>query len=168
MYKSHGTGKYIRKNLTIGENVTIEQGVLIFHPEMITIGSGVYIGHRAILKGYYKNTMIIGDNVWIGQNCFLHSAGGIIIGANVGIGPGVQILTSYHDTSTRNKPILKAPLIFKPVAIGNDSDIGVGAMIMPGVTIGRGAMIGAGSVVTRDVPDYAIVAGSPAKLIRYR
>ena len=168
MYKTHGTGKAVRTNLDMGDNCVIEQGVLFFHPENIQIGSDVYIGHRAILKGYYKNKMIIGSGTWIGQNCFLHSAGGIIIGTNVGIGPGAQILTSHHDTSTRSKPILKAPLVFKPVAIGSDSDIGVGSVILPGVTIGRGAMIGAGSVVTRDVPDYAIVAGSPAKLIRYR
>jgi acetyltransferase-like isoleucine patch superfamily enzyme len=168
MYKSHGTGKAVRTNLNTGENVTIEQGVLFFHPENIIIGDGVYIGHRSILKGYYKNSMTIGAGTWIGQNCFFHSAGCLHIGTNVGIGPGVQILTSQHRIDIRNKPILHAPLLFQPVSIGSDSDIGTGAVILPGVTIGKGAMIGAGSVVTRDVPDYAVVAGNPAKLIKYR
>jgi acetyltransferase-like isoleucine patch superfamily enzyme len=168
MYNTHGTGKAVRTLINKGENVTIEQGVLFFHPENIIIGSNVYIGHRTILKGYYKNSMTIGSGTWIGQNCFFHSAGGLHIGNNVGIGPGVQILTSQHETGNKNKAIIRAPLQFKPVSIGSDSDIGMGAMILPGVTIGKGAMIGAGSVVTRDVPDYAVVAGSPAKLIRYR
>src|SRR5262245_62523284 len=68
-----------------GEHVIFEHGALAFHPENISIGSNVYVGHYAILSGYYKNEMRIGSNVWIGQQCY-----GLVIGDGVGNGPGVD------------------------------------------------------------------------------
>lgn len=166
---SHGSGFFKPEDfLELGENVIFETGVLVFHPENIRIGSGVYVGHYSILKGYYKNQMLIGNGTWIGQQCFLHSAGGIIIGENVGIGPGVKILTSSHVLDELDKPILHSTIQFAPVVIEEDSDIGVGAMILPGVHIGRGAQVAAGAVVACDVEAYAIVGGVPAKFIRSR
>lgn len=164
---SHGTGEFSPNQFArLGQNVVFEAGVLVFHPENIEIGDGVYIGHYTILKGYYKNRMVIGDGTWIGQQCFLHSAGGLVIGHNVGIGPGVKIITSYHTLDEMDKPILHSAIVFAPVTIGDDSDIGVGAVILPGVHVGRRVQVGAGAVVTSDVADYAIVAGVPAKVIR--
>jgi acetyltransferase-like isoleucine patch superfamily enzyme len=167
---SHGTGEFRPEDFRqLGRNVIFERGVLVFHPGNIEIGDNVYIGHHTMLKGYYKNLMRIGSNTWIGQNCFLHSGGGITIGDFVGIGPGVQILTLTHildnDIAT---PIIERAQEYKPVVIENDCDIGVGAIILPGVTIGTGSMIGAGSVVTRDIEPYSIVAGNPARLVRKR
>jgi len=166
---SHGTGKFsLEQFARLGQNVIFETGVLVFHPENIEIGDNVYIGHYAILKGYHKNKMVIGDGTWIGQQSFFHSAGGISIGCNVGIGPGVKILTSAHSLDELDKPILHSTVNFAPVMIQDDSDIGVGAIIMPGVYIGRGAQVGAGAVVISDVSDYTIVAGVPAKVIGTR
>jgi acetyltransferase-like isoleucine patch superfamily enzyme len=145
-----------------------ETGVLIFHPENVWLGTNVYVGHYTILKGYYKNRLSIGDETWIGQQCFFHSAGGLSIGNRVGIGPGVKIITSQHMEVGRELPIFNAPVEFKPVCIEDDADIGVGAVLLPGVTVGRGAQIGAGSVVTRDVPAYAVAAGAPARVLRER
>lgn len=168
MAKSHGTGlsPWAFKNLA--ENVTIENGVLIFHPENITIGSNVYIGHYAILKAYFKNEMIIGKDSWIGQQCFFHSAGGLIIGEKVGIGPSVKILTSSHDlsASTNDNAIMSKPLQFSPVKIGDGCDIGVNAVILPGVTLGDNVQVGAGAVVTKSFPSNSVVAGVPAQRIR--
>jgi acetyltransferase-like isoleucine patch superfamily enzyme len=167
--RSHGTGKFEQKDLlSCGEGVVIEDEVLIWHPETVSLGAGVYIGHRTMLKGYYKGKMTIGRGTWIGQNCFFHSAGDITIGEDVGIGPQVQILTSTHRLDQIDKPLLHAELIFKPVVIEKDSDIGMGTIILPGVTIGQGAQIGAGSVITEDVPPYAVSAGVPAKVLRSR
>ncbi|MBI5038116.1 MAG: acyltransferase [Candidatus Kerfeldbacteria bacterium] len=167
---SHGTGEFSQDQFAhYGSNVVIEPGVLVFHPENIFLDNGVYIGHNTILKGYHRNTMRIGAGTWIGQQCFFHSAGGISIGEDVGIGPGVKILTSTHDIAELDRPIIQATqLITKPVTIKEWSDIGVNAIIMPGVTIGRGAQIGAGAVVTKDVPDFEVWGGVPAKLIRKR
>ncbi len=167
--KSHGTGEFkIEDFAKIGENVVIENGVLVFHPENIEIGNNVYIGHYTILKGYYKNKMIIGDNCWIGQQCFFHSAGGLYIGKAVGIGPKVTILTSQHRGDDVGLPVYLTEIDFAPVEIGDGVDIGAGAIILPGVRIGEGAIIGAGAVVTKDVPPYEIWAGIPAKPLRKR
>ena len=168
-HRSHGTGIFERSQFArLGQNVIFETGVLVFHPENIEIGDDVYIGHYTILKGYYRNKMIIGSGTWIGQQCFFHSAGGITIGTNVGIGPGVKIITSGHSMDDIQMPILHSPVEAAPVLISDDSDIGVGAILLPGVTIGKGAQVGAGAVVTQSVEDYAVVAGVPAKVLRKR
>lgn len=145
-----------------------EPGVLVFHPETISIDDGVYVGHCAILKGHYRGHMTIGRGTWIGQQCFLHSAGGLTIGEHVGIGPGVKIITSKHGEDGLDKPILHSRIEFAPVHIENDADIGIGTIILPGVTIGRGAQIGAGAVVTKNVAAYMVATGVPAVEIRRR
>lgn len=149
-----------------GKNVIIEKDVLIFHPENIILHDGVYIGHRTILKGYYKNIMEIGQGTWIGQNCFLHSAGGIKIGKNVGVGIGVTIITSAHKLLPKSKPILLNEIEFKEVIIEDDCDIGIGSKILPGVKIGRRVQVGAGAVVNKNIPPNSVVAGVPAYEIK--
>lgn len=167
---SHGTGEFeLSQFRRLGRNVVLERGVLVFHPENIELGDNVYVGHNTMLKGYYRNLMQIGSNTWIGQNCFLHSGGGIRIGDFVGIGPGVQILTLAHEFEEElEAPIITRPQVYKSVTIADRCDVGVGSILLPGVTIGTGAMIGAGSVVTQDVEPYTVVAGNPARLIRRR
>ena len=166
---SHGTGMPPWAFRAIGDNVVLENGVLVFHPENISLGDNVYVGHQAILKGYYLNAMSIGDGCWIGQQCFFHSAGGLFIGKEVGIGPGVRILTSQHDIyQDRNLPILQRPIVFAPVRIGAGSDIGAGAIILPGVELGECVQVGAGAVVTKSFPANAVIAGIPAKQLEYK
>lgn len=166
---SHGDGRVRRRAFKkIGRGVVIERGVLVFHPERIELGDEVYVGHGAILKGYHRNDMVVGAETWIGQQCFLHAAGGIEIGRRVGIGPGVIILTSQHDVGGGRSPVLERPLGVSPVVLQDGCDIGAGSILLPGVRVGRGAIVGAGSVVTRNVPAGAIVAGNPARLLRRR
>jgi acetyltransferase-like isoleucine patch superfamily enzyme len=168
-HRSHGTGHFTPEQLAhCGPDCVFETGVLVFHPENITLGRNVYVGHQTILKGYYRNEMTIGDETWIGQQCFFHSAGGLHIGARVGIGPSVRIITSRHAEAGRELPILFSPVELAPVVIEDDVDLGVGSIVLPGVTIGRGAQIGAGAVVTRDVRPYGVAAGVPAKLLKER
>lgn len=167
--RTHGTGRFERSDLaSCGTGCVFEEGCLVFHPEHVHIGDDVYIGHFAIIKGYYKNELRIGHGTWIGQGAFLHGAGGLSIGTNVGIGPGVHIITSAHSEAGRSTPILHSPIEFAPVFIDDDADIGVGAIILPGVRVGRGAQVGAGAVVTHDVAAYDIVAGNPARVLRER
>lgn len=168
-HQSHGNGSFTLSDFKeIGPDVVFEKNVLVFHPENITIGENVYIGHNTILKGYYRNEMVIGHGTWIGQNCFFHSAGGLNIGASVGIGPCVKIITSFHNDDITSLALINSPLQFKPVFIGDGADIGVGAILMPGSRIGTGSIVGAGAVVTDEVPDFTVVAGIPAKVIRCR
>jgi len=147
--------------------VVFEQATLVFHPENISIGDGVYVGHQTILKGYFKNEMVIGAGSWIGQQCFLHSAGGLWIGKDVGIGPGVRILTSSHDISLNVElPIMHRPIQFSEVRIGDGCDIGVNAVVLPGVVLGDYVQVGAGAVVTESFSNGAVIAGVPARLLR--
>lgn len=167
--RSHGDGSFrVDQFARCGADCIFEAGVLVFHPENIELGNNVYVGHNAILKGYHKNTMRIGDETWIGQQAFLHSAGGIDIGARVGIGPGVRIITSSHVEAGRDVPILSSPIQFAPVIVEDDSDLGVGSVVLPGVRIGRGAQVGAGAVVVKDVPPYSVAVGVPARVMRER
>ena len=169
MARSHGSGAFDPSDLArLGSDVVFEPGVLVFHPENIEIGDDVYIGHYAILKGYHRNTMVIGSGTWIGQQCFLHSAGGIVIGRDVGIGPQARFLTSAHGLGDRDRPILHGPLELAPIHVEDGADIGVGATLLPGVTVGRCAQVGAGAVVTQDVAPFAIVAGVPAHVLKLR
>jgi len=168
-YSSHGSGLFEKHQFhKIGDNVIFENGVLVFHPETITIGHHVYIGHQTILKGYYRNEMVIGDHTWIGQGCFFHSGGGIFIGSAVGIGPMVKIISSHHLMDDLAKPVLFHEIAFKKVVIESGSDIGMGAIILPGMVVGEGAVVGAGAVVTRPIPPYAVAVGNPARIIKYR
>ena len=167
--RSHGSGLFTPEQFAhLGENVVFEAGVLVFHPETIEIGARVYVGHQTILKGYHSSRMLIGDGTWIGPQCFFHSGGGLTIGADVGIGPGVRILTSSHRLDDVDGPILHAPVQFAPVVIEDGSDIGVGAILLPGTRVGRGAQVAAGAVVAEDVPEHTIVAGVPARVLRRR
>lgn len=163
---SYGSGKFKRNDLAaVGENVVIEDGVLIFRPGHVRIGSNVYIGHYAILRGYDTGELEIGHDTWIGQFCYINSAGGVSIGSRVGIGPCVKIMTSKHGEEGRDVPVLMCDLEFAPVTIEDDSDIGMGAIILPGRKVGKGSIVGAGAVITRDVEPYSIVAGVPARKI---
>ena len=167
--RSHGTGEFkLSQFKQLGNGVVFEPGVLVFHPETISIGDNVYVGHNTILKGYYKGEMNIGDGTWIGQQCFFHSAGRIDIGTNVGIGPAVKIITSFHHEEGRSKPVLHSGLGFDPVIIGDDADLGIGSIFLPGARVGRGVIVGAGAVVTRAIEDYSVAAGVPARVLRQR
>jgi acetyltransferase-like isoleucine patch superfamily enzyme len=170
MAQTHGTGAIVPAELAAcGTGVVFEPGALVFHPENVEIGSDVYVGHHAILKGYYRNKLRIGDGSWIGQQAFLHAAGGLTIGRRVGIGPGVRIITSTHSLpEDPAAPIMDGPLVLAEVVIEDGSDIGVGAVVLPGVRIGAGAQVGAGAVVRHDVPAGAVCAGVPARVLRYR
>ena len=169
LYRSHGDGTFHRGQFrTIGEHVIFEEGVLVFHPETISLGHNLYIGHGAILKGYHNSRMEIGDNSWIGQQVFIHSGGGVTIGKSVGVGPAVKILTSRHAEEGIEIPILLSRIEVLPVVIEDDCDLGVGSIILPGVTLGRGTQVGAGAVVTRSTPPWSVVAGVPARVLRSR
>lgn len=102
----------------------------------------------------------IGRNVFINSNVLFMARGGITIEDDVQIAANAQLISNNHD------PYERMILTCKPVLIQKGAWIGAGATILPGVCIGKYAIVGAGSVVTKDVPDYAVAVGNPAKTIR--
>ena len=109
----------------------------------------------------------LGKNSNLSRNCWL--LGDVTIGDNVIMAPEVFIITSNHAFQDAEKPmIVQGQGEMKPVVIGDDVWIGTRAVILPGIKIGSHSIIGAGSVVTRDVPEWAIAVGNPARVIKYR
>ncbi len=127
-------------------------------------GKNVNIEHGAYF-GSGKDVEI-GDNSGIGVDCFVGRA---IIGKDVMMGPEVILLGQNHKFDDLTVPMFKQGyLVTKPVEIGDDVWIGTRVIILPGRKIGKGSVIGAGAVVTKDIPEYAVAAGNPARVIRFR
>ena len=116
-----------------------------------------------IFSDYGYNTKI-GDNCFFNFNCVLYDVCPITIGNAVKFGPNVSLHTATHPL---NAKIRRTCLEYgKPIVIGDDSWMGGNCCVLPGVTIGKRVIVGAGAVVTKDVPDDAVVAGNPAKIIK--
>lgn len=141
----------------------------------ITIGKNTTFGRNTIF--WAPNRMNIGNNVYIGKFCTIQAD--IEMGDNIEIANNVGLIGRYdHDYTKIGVSIKDAPWIgddnydFKgknlKIVIEDDVWIGYGSVVFTGVRIGRGAIVAAGSIVTKDVPPYAIVAGNPAKIKGYR
>ena len=112
---------------------------------------------------YGKNTYI-GDHVFLNYMCVILDNNEVRIGNHVMIGPAVQIYTAAHDLQAESR--IKGGETAKPIVIEDNVWIGGGAILLPGVRIGKNAVVGAGSVVTRNVPANTVVVGNPARVIR--
>lgn len=130
---------------------------------MKSCGANVNIQRNSV----FSHRCSIGDNSGIGENSELY--GPVEIGNDVMMGKRCVIYTRNHEFESLDKPMWKqGPQPEKKVIIGNNVWIGGDVIILPGVHIHDGVVIGAGSVVTKDAPENGIIAGNPAKLIRYR
>ena len=112
----------------------------------------------------YGSNIVLGTKVFFNFNCVVLDVMKVEIGDNVLFGPSVQIYTATHPISAEERRTWKE--FAKPVTIGSDVWVGGGAIICPGVKIGSRSVIGAGSVVTRDIPDDVFAAGNPCRVIR--
>ena len=123
----------------IGKNSVVSNQLTVVLPKNVTIGSGVTVMNGALMM----------------------AAGGITIEDKVMIAANVQLISNNHD------PYVRDVITCRPILIKYGAWVGAGATILPGVTVGKYAIVGANSVVNKDIPDYAVAVGSPAKVIKY-
>lgn len=113
----------------------------------------------------------IGDNSGIGKNAYISNIGGggeLVIGDNVMMGPDVVILTKEHNHNDISIPMNLQGSYSSRVVIEDDVWIGIRVIILPGITISKGSIVGAGAVVTKNIPEYSIVGGVPARILKSR
>lgn len=139
------------------------------NPEEITQILSQILGKEvqevAIFTPLYINSgrhIHIGKNVFINFDCTFLALGGITIEDDVLIGPKVSLITENHPLNPKDRK----GLIARPILIKKNAWIGANTTILPGVTIGENAVVAAGAVVSKDVPDHAVVGGIPAKIIK--
>jgi len=161
------------RNAWIASTVVLRQGP----GTVFTLGRHSSIGDYTVLtisRGEggqdLESGIVIGDGTYIGEHNNIRAGGGVIrIGNKCLVSQGIAIIASNHSIA-RGAYITDQPWDTKKLGVTIEDDVWVGcnAAILPGVRVGTGAVIAAGSVVSRDVPEYAIVGGVPAKVLKYR
>lgn len=146
-FRNYVMGKYLKtKNVNVGNRVSLARA---------------HYSSKCVIK--------IGDSFRVGQDAKVDFTGGIKIGVNVTISEGAKVYTHDHIIDGHEEDWRKQGIIMSPLIIEDYVWLGANSIINNSVNkIGKGAIVAAGAVVTRDVPDFAIMAGIPAKLIRYR
>lgn len=172
--------------------VAIEDGVRIRFASQLQLGRGVYLDHGCYLHAcpggiqigaasmVMKNAILhvynfrdlphagisIGARSLVGEGCVLRGQGGIRIGDDVYLGTMVQLLAVNHVFDDPERPISWQGITAEGISIDDGAWVGSGAIVLDGVRVGRNAVVGAGAVVTKDVPDYCVAVGNPARVVR--
>ena len=145
----------------------------LYGEESIRIGSDTLIGPFCSLSAgmvpgqpkLHDHILTIGDRCVIGRGNHFVAHFGIVVGDDVFTGPNVYVTDQNHAWTDRDVPIGHQAAPEQPVVIGSGSWLGTGVVVLPGVTIGRHVAVGANSVVTRDLPDFSVAVGSPARVV---
>jgi acetyltransferase-like isoleucine patch superfamily enzyme len=137
--------------------VYLEENVHLYRWSIVELGEG-------------EGSLHIGSNTYIQSGCILNAfVGNITIGANCMIAPRCAFTPYQHSLVDTRRPMREQPLTSQgDIVIEDDVWLGLHVCVMDNVTIGRGAIVGAGAVVTKDIPPYAIAHGVPARVIRFR
>lgn len=175
-----------------GSNLIFGRGLSIRHPQRITLGNKVGVDDSALLDASSLNptNITLGDEVIISRNCMVQAkAGSVTIGMRTEIGPNTIISSisnidigkhaligpncfiggGHYITDRPEIPMMDLGWASRgPVVIGDDVWMGSGVVVLDGVRVGNGCVVGAGAVVTKNLPDYAVAVGMPAKVVRYR
>lgn len=176
----------------VGRGLILGRNIVVRYPERIRLGNRVVVDDQALIdaRGAEEGGVVIGEEVFIGRGAVIQSKSGPIeigektnigsnslicamgsvrIGKSVLIAGGCYISGGMYHTERTDLPIAEQGIYTRgPVSIGDGSWIGMGAIILDGVRIGKGCVIAAGAVVTRDLPDDAVAAGVPANIKRIR
>lgn len=156
----------------LGKNAFIKNA-LIITPKFISISDNVFIQPNARIEGvasyegvFFSPHIIINENCTIQQNLHLTCAQSIYIGKNTAIAANVTITDIDHPYIRIDLPIERQPINVSPVYIGDECKIYNNSVVLPGTKMGKHCVIGANSVVSGEIPDYCIVVGAPAKIIK--
>lgn len=168
---NHDTSELLSRLKFAGKNLTIFESVIILNPEVVTIGDGTRIDDYVKLEGGLGLTL--DHHIHIASFSSILGGGSARLGAFTGLAQGARVVTGGgHPFADRfpsppppGDPFTRQRL---HVELGAYSFVGANAVVLPGVTVGEGGVIAAGSVATKDVPAWTIVAGSPARPVRSR
>lgn len=155
-----------------GTRSRIEYGAKLVSPWLVKVGDDVRICEHAWLnakddRGDGMPTLTIGEGTYIGRFAHINAWRQVTIENNVLLADRVFISDADHNYENPDVPIILQGDAFKgPVCLKTGCWLGVGVVVLPGVTVGMNAVVAANSVVTKDVPDYAVAAGIPAKVIK--
>ena len=165
-----GTDKWKKQFAYFGK------GAVICWPAIVSTGRGFSIGESTVImpnsriqnydRGKCNPQIRIGKNCNIGYFFSILNASEVTMGDNVLIASHVLITSENHGMNPEEISYMKQPLVSKPVSIGDGCWIGEKVCILPGVNIGKKCIIGAGSVVTKSIPDYSVAVGNPAVIIK--
>jgi acetyltransferase-like isoleucine patch superfamily enzyme len=150
-------------NIILGENVEIDPSTSINN---VVISGNVRIAKRCSIFGGPDNQVEIHENTYVGMNAIINGfAAKLVIGANVSIAQNVNMMVDSGPNASKAMQVL-FPLEKAPINIGDHSWIGASAIIMPGVSLGKFCIVAANSYVTSSFPDYSVIGGTPARLLR--
>jgi len=170
----YGRGLVLRHpgKISIGERVSIDDDVLLdasgAGEKGISLGDGVIVSRSCVLQGK-TGPLTIGNRADIGCNCIFSSVSGIEIGQSTLIAGHCYIGGGRYRSDRMEIPMMDQGMYSEgPVILGDDVWLGAGVIVLDGVRIGRGSIIGAGSVVTKEIPEYSVAVGVPARVIGTR
>lgn len=155
------------RGVTVGRDTYVSPGSAVREPRRVFLGQHCSIGRNVELHPQ-GGEIRIGNDCSLRNGCIVYGAGGITIGDDCRIANGVSIVAFNHVFDDPEVPIRTQGITRRGIVIGDDVWIGTRAVILDGVTLGRGSVVGAGAVVTRSFPDRSIIAGVPARTVGER
>jgi lipopolysaccharide O-acetyltransferase len=156
-----------------GQNSYIKKPFLLNDRDCISIGFNSFIHKNSEITaikndhGKIFNPLIeIGNNVYIGQSCHMHTMSNLFIGNGCALSDNVYISGASHGYTPDAGLIMEQALTYRDVTIGENCFIGRNVFISPGVILGKNCVVGANSVVTKSFPEYSMIGGIPAKILK--
>lgn len=162
----------LRGRVQIGRNVFIDDLCIVHMPDgtgTLNLADGVSLWRGSILHIADGGSLSVGRDTHFQADTVVTALGAVSFGARVQVAPRCAFYPYDHGFADVTRPIMEQPLVRKGgIQVGDDVWFGTGVIVLDGVRIGDGAVIAAGSVVTRDVPANAVVAGNPARVLKMR
>lgn len=155
-----------------GKNLHVSRKARLVNLNYVVVGDNFRMDEYAEIycnpiNGKMTPSLVIGSNVYLAKHCCIGCSNRVVLEDDVLFAPYCHITDRNHVYTDIDVPIWKQPSESPgPVVIGSQTWLGFGVQVMPGVTIGRHCVIAAGSIVTKDIPDYCVAVGAPAKVVK--